>query len=187
MSQLIEIDWLKKNLNNKEIKIIDATWHMPGGELDAFEIFKEKHIPNAIFIDLETISDQESNTPHMMPKENYFSEKISSLGISNNDHLVIYDMYGMFSAARIWFMFKAFGHKNAGLLNGGFPGWIEANGPISNKINNLEPTNYKSALNKSLIANYKEVFENISDNKCEVLDARSPDRFYGGAEEPRPS
>ena len=122
----------------------------------------------------------------MMPKENYFSEKISSLGISNNDHLVIYDMYGMFSAARIWFMFKAFGHKNAGLLNGGFPGWIEANGPISNKINNLEPTNYKSALNKSLIANYKEVFENISDNKCEVLDARSPDRFYGGAEEPRP-
>ena len=186
MNQLIEIDWLKKNLNNKKIKIIDGTWHMPGSGLDAIEIFKEKHIPNAIFVDLEEISDQKSDLPHMMPQENYFSEKISSLGINNTDQLIIYDMYGMFSAARIWFMFKAFGHKNVSLLNGGLPEWINSNGEISNKIKKYKKTNYKAVLNKSLIVNYEDVLDNIKSNKYNLLDARSPERFLGRDNEPRP-
>ena len=186
MNQLIEIDWLKKNLKNPEVKIIDGTWHMPTTGLDAFEIFKKKHIPNAIFVDLEEISDQNSSLPHMIPDNDYFSKKISSKGICNNDHLVIYDMYGMFSAARIWFMFKAFGHEKVSILNGGFPTWIDSNGEISNQINNLEPTNYKANLNKSLIVNYKEVLDNLLNNKYQIIDARSPDRFSGNSEEPRP-
>ena len=186
MNQLIEIDWLKKNLNNKKIKIIDGTWHMPGSGLDAIEIFKEKHIPNAIFVDLEEISDQKSDLPHMMPQENYFSEKISSLGINNTDQLIIYDMYGMFSAARIWFMFKAFGHKNVSLLNGGLPEWINSNGEISNKIKKYKQSNYKAVLNKSLIVNYEDVLDNIKSNKYNLLDARSPERFLGRDNEPRP-
>ena len=186
MNQLIEIDWLKKNLNNKKIKIIDGTWHMPGSGLDAIEIFKEKHIPNAIFVDLEEISDQKSDLPHMMPQENYFSEKISSLGINNTDQLIIYDMYGMFSAARIWFMFKAFGHKNVSLLNGGLPEWINSNGEISNKIKKYKQSNYNAVLNKSLIVNYEDVLDNIKSNKYNLLDARSPERFLGRDNEPRP-
>ena len=186
MNQLIEIDWLKENLNDPQIKIIDGTWHMPASDLNAFEIFKEKHIPNAVFIDLEEISNQNSNLPHMMPDNDYFSKKISSLGINNNDHLVIYDMYGMFSAARIWFMFKAFGHEKVSILNGGFPAWIDSDGEISDQINKLEPSNYKADLNKSLIVNYKEVFDNLSSNKYQIIDARSPDRFSGISEEPRP-
>ena len=186
MNQLIEIDWLKENLNDPQIKIIDGTLHMPTSGLNAFEIFKEKHIPNALFIDLEEISNQNSNLPHMMPDNDYFSKKISSLGINNNDHLVIYDMYGMFSAARIWFMFKAFGHEKVSILNGGFPAWIDSDGEISDQINKLEPSNYKADLNKSLIVNYKEVFDNLSSNKYQIIDARSPDRFSGISEEPRP-
>ena len=186
MNQLIEIDWLKKNHNNKKIKIIDGTWHMPGSGLDEIEIFKEKHIPNAIFVDLEEISDQKSDLPHMMPQENYFSEKISSLGINNTDQLIIYDMYGMFSAARIWFMFKAFGHKNVSLLNGGLPEWINSNGEISNKIKKYKQSNYKAVLNKSLIVNYEDVLDNIKSNKYNLLDARSPERFLGRDNEPRP-
>ena len=186
MNSLIEIDWLKKNLNNPEIKIIDGTWHMPGSGINGFDIFKEKHIPNAIFIDLDEVSDINSDLPHMMPDENYFSEKISSLGISNNDHLIIYDMYGMFSAARIWFMFKAFGHNNISLLNGGFPAWLDSGGEVSNKINNLKTTIYKGKLNKLLIADYQQVLENLTNQKYLVLDARSPERFSGISEEPRP-
>ena len=185
MNQLIEIEWLKKNLNNPNVRIIDGTLHMPTSGLNAFEVFKEKHIPNAIFVDLEETSDQKSNLPHMMPDNVYFSKKISLLGINNNDHLVIYDMYGMFSAARIWFMFKAFGHEKVSILNGGFPAWIDSNGEISNQINNLEPTNYKANLNKSLIVNYKEVLDNLLNNKYQIIDARSPDRFSGNSEEPR--
>ena len=186
MNKLIEIDWLKENLNNPQIKIIDGTLHMPTSGLNAFEVFKEKHIPNAIFVDLEDVSDQNSILPHMMPDNDYFSKKISSLGINNNDHLVIYDMYGMFSAARIWFMFKAFGHEKVSILNGGFPAWIDSDGEISDQINKLEPSNYKADLNKSLIVNYKEVFDNLSSNIYQIIDARSPDRFSGISEEPRP-
>ena len=185
MNQLIEIDWLKKNLKNPEVKIIDGTWHMPTTGLDAFEIFKKKHIPNAIFVDLEEISDQNSSLPHMIPDNNYFSKKISSKGICNNDYLVIYDMYGMFSAARIWFMFKAFGHKKVSILNGGLPGWIDSSGEVSDQINQLKPSNYKADLNKSLIVSYKDVFDNLSNNKYQIIDARSPERFSGISEEPR--
>ena len=134
MNQLIEIDWLKENLNDPQIKIIDGTWHMPANGLNAFDIFEKQHIPNALFIDLEEISDQNSELPHMMPDNDYFSKKVSSLGINNDDHLIIYDMHGMFSAARIWFMFKAFGHKKVSILNGGFPAWVNSNGEISNQI-----------------------------------------------------
>ena len=95
-------------------------------------------------------------------------------------------MYGMFSAARIWFMFKAFGHNNVSLLNGGFPAWIDSGGDVSNKINNLKATIYKAKLNKLLIADYNQVLENLSNQKYQVLDARSPDRFSGISEEPRP-
>ena len=113
-------------------------------------------------------------------------EKVSSLGINNDDHLIIYDMYGMFSAARIWFVFKAFGHKKVSLLNGGLPLWIEANGDISNKENIFNRSNYKAKLDKTLIADYNDVLNNISNNKYEIIDARSPDRFLGTEEEPRP-
>ena len=186
MNKLIEIDWLKKNLNDPQIKIIDGTWHRLTSGLNAFEIFKEKHIPNAVFVDLEEISNQNSNLPHMMPDNDYFSKKISSLGINNDNHLVIYDMYGMFSAARIWFMFKTFGHQNVSILNGGFPAWLDSEGEISNQINNVETTNYKANINKSLIVDYKEVLDSLSNDKYQIIDARSPDRFSGISEEPRP-
>jgi len=92
----------------------------------------------------------------------------------------------MFSAARIWFMFKAFGHNNVSLLNGGLPAWIDSSGDVSNKINELQSTAYKAKLNKSLIADYNQVLENLSNQKYQLLDARSPDRFSGVSEEPRP-
>ena len=186
MNQLIETDWLKKNINNPQIKIIDGTWYMPGDRTNGSDVFKEKHIPNAIFIDLEEICDINSDLPHMMPNEIHFSEKISSLGICNKDHIIIYDMHGMFSAARIWFMFKAFGHDDVSLLNGGFPAWLDSSGEVSNKINNLKSTIYKTKLNKALIADYNQVLENLSNQKYQVLDARSHDRFSGISEEPRP-
>ena len=185
MNQLVEIDWLKKNLNNPQIKIIDGTWHMPTSGLNAFEIFKEKHIPNAIFVDLEEISDPNSELPHMMPTEDYFEKKISSYGLKNEDHLIIYDIYGMFSAARIWFMFKAFGHEKVSILNGGFPAWVDSGEMISNQINKFKGTGYKANLNKSLIVSYKDILDNLSTKKYQILDARSPDRFSGISEEPR--
>ena len=186
MKKLIETDWLKKNLKNKEIKVIDATWHMPSSELNAFEIFKEKHIPGSIYIDLEEISDPNSELPHMMPNEDFFSKKISSLGIENSNHLVIYDMYGMFSAARIWFMFKAFGHEKISILNGGFPAWIESNNEISNQVEKINKTIYKASLDKSLLVDYKDILKNISKKKHQIIDARSPGRFLGIDQEPRP-
>ena len=186
MKELVETNWLKENLNNPEVKIIDGSWHMPGSGLNATEIFKKQHIPNSIFIDLEEISDQNSDLPHMMPTENNFSKKISSYGIKNDDQLIIYDAHGIFSAARIWFVFKAFGHKKVSILNGGFPAWIDSGGKISDQINNLEPTNYQAKLNNFLIVSYKEIFNNLSKNKYQIIDARSPDRFSGLAEEPRP-
>ena len=186
MKKLIETDWLKKNLKNKEIKVIAATWHMPSSELNAFEIFKEKHIPGSIYIDLEEISDPNSELPHMMPNDDFFSKKISSLGIENSNHLVIYDMYGIFSAARIWFMFKAFGHEKISILNGGFPAWINSNGEISNQIEKIKETKYKATLNKSLVVDYQYVLENISKKKHQIIDARSPGRFLGIDQEPRP-
>ena len=111
MRVTVTTNWLEKNLKN--VIIIDASWYLPSDNRNTFIEYKSEHIPGAQFFDIDEISDKESQLPHMLPKPSFFNEQAERLGISNNQKVIVYDTEGLFSAARVWWMFKVMGHDES--------------------------------------------------------------------------
>ena len=119
---LIKPKNLKKILRSKRVKILDCRWYLED-EKKGFMQYRNKHIPNAIFFDIDKISNKESQLPHMFPKTNIFTQFINKSGINKNSEIIIYDQIGFFSSSRVWLLFKYFGFKNVKILDGGFHMW----------------------------------------------------------------
>jgi len=183
---IVNVNWLEDNLNNKDIIILDCSWHLPNTNRSGIEEFQAERIPGAIFFNIDEISDQDSQFPHMMPNQSFFSEKVSELGISNDHHIITYDALGVFSSARVYWMFKQFGHKKISILDGGFKFWkiknkkIETTEPIKKK-----KTNYLAQLDRSKVKQFEDVKKNIETNEYKLIDARPSGRFEGKDPEPR--
>ena len=185
-NSLVSANWLNDSLDHPKLKIIDATWHMPDRKRNAEDEFQEAHIPNAQFFDIDFNSDPTSPFPHMMPAEVQFSKNMSDLGLSNEDYIICYDNSSIYSTYRAWWMFKAFGHKNVAILNGGFDAWKNEDHIVSNGVSKPIRGNFKAKLSENLIANIKNIQNELLDNEANIIDARSPERFYGEVTEPRP-
>ena len=121
---LIKPKNLKKILRFKRVKILDCRWYLED-EKKGFLQYRNKHIPNAIFFDIDKISNKESQLPHMFPKNNIFTQFINKSGIKKNSEIIIYDQIGFFSSSRVWLLFKYFGFKNVKILDGGFQMWLK--------------------------------------------------------------
>jgi len=182
---LVETDWLENNIN--KVKIIDCSWHMPQTNRIGFEEYKNHHIPNAIFFDLDNNSNKDTDLPHMLVKINDWEKIVSKMGIKKNDEIIIYDNSDVISSCRCWFNFIYFGHEPnlVHILNGGFKKWISENKKITSEIPNIELSNYKSLEKKELVKNKEMIDKNINDQKFKVVDARSKERFEGKVPEPR--
>tara|TARA_B100001057_G_scaffold381190_1_gene387018 strand:- start:130 stop:951 length:822 start_codon:yes stop_codon:yes gene_type:complete len=182
---LVETDWLEKNLDN--VKIIDCSWHMPQTERIGFQEYKNQHIPNAVFFDLDNNSKKDTELPHMMVEKKDWEKIVSKMGIEKDDKIIIYDNSDVISCCRCWFNFIYFGHnpKQVHILNGGLKKWIKENRKVTNKIINLKESNYKSFEKKELIKNKELIDKNINEQKFKVIDARNKERFEGKIPEPR--
>ena len=141
---LVSTEWLEQNLKN--VKILDASWHMPASNRNGFEEYKIEHISNSIFFDLDKNSDQNSSLPHMLSDSFTWEKNISHLGINNKDKIIIYDNSDVLSACRCWYNFIYYGHdpKLVSVLDGGFNKWKSEKRPTSNEISNLNLSNYKA-------------------------------------------
>lgn len=177
--------WLLQHIDDSNVKVIDGSWYLPLQGRDAMVEYAAGHIPGAVFFDLDGHSDKTSDLPHMMPSAETFAAAVGSLGISNSDHIVVYDGLGFMSGPRIWWMFKAFGHENVSVLNGGMPAWLRADGPIEDQQTDVTATRYQAALNEKYVASREEVLTFVEDGHRQIVDARSADRFSGRAAEPR--
>lgn len=183
MSNLISTQWLADHLYTDDVVVLDATWHLPTLKRDAQAEYAATHIPNARFFDLDKTSDQNTALPHMLPSAEHFAAVVGGLGISNHNHVVAYDTYGLFSAARCWWMFKAFGHENVSILDGGLRKWVHEKRPV--ETGELAPplkAKFSAKLNLEMVRNIDEVAATTS----QIADARSPARFRGEEPEPRP-
>ena len=182
---LVETDWLEQNLTN--IKIIDCSWHMPQTKRNGFEEYKNQHIPNSIFFNLDDNSKKDTNLPHMLVDINQWGKILSNMGIKNDDQIVIYDNSDVISSCRCWFNLIYFGHDPnlVQVLNGGMKKWIKENKEVTTNITNIQPSNYKSFEKKELVKDKKLIDQNINEQKFKVIDARSKDRFEGKVQEPR--
>ena len=181
---LVSTDWLATHLGQPDVKCIDSSWRMPG-EPPAISSYEEKHIPGAIFFDLDANSDRSSSLPHMQPSADEFEKIIGALGISEKNTVVVYDDQGLFSAARVWWCFKQMGHKQAAVLDGGLPKWIAEGRPTDSKPVKLQSCEYRAHPNPEMIATAGDVRATFSDDKALVFDARPSPRFSGEAPEPR--
>ncbi len=185
MRQLVSTEWLEKNIN--KVRILDATWCLPNSGRNAEEEFKENHIKNSIFFDIDKNSGKNSSLPHMLPSNKEWEKIISNLGINNSDHVIIYDNSDVFSSCRVWYSFIYFGHDPdlVSVLDGNFTKWLNEKRVISKEINQIKKTNYKAEENMSIVINKAQVKENISSKKFQLIDARSEERFSGLVPEPR--
>ena len=185
MNQLVSTEWLDKNLDN--VKILDASWHLPNVNRNSIEEYKSNHIINSIFFDIDKNSNQKTNLPHMLPSKEDWEIIVSDLGISNSDHVVVYDDSDVFSSCRVWYTFLYFGHdpKLISVLDGDFKKWINEKRPTSKKIINIEKSKYVAKENTSLVINKDEVNKNIVSKKFQLIDARGEQRFLGLQPEPR--
>lgn len=183
---LVSPQWLMENINTPSIRLLDATWYLPNSNQDAKTEYSNSHIPGALYFDMDEIADLDIPLPHMMPSNEKMASRVRAMGISNQDHIVIYDNSNFCSAARGWFMFKNFGHDRVSILDGGFQKWCAENGPVDNATPIFNPSHYQAVKDESKIRNIDQIRENIHSQTEQVVDARARGRFLGTAPEPRP-
>ena len=121
--------WLADHLGSPDIAILDASWHLPSAKRNARTEFQEGHIPGAQFFDIDEISDTASPLPHMLPSPEKFSSRMKRLGVGDGKRVIVYDTLGLYSAPRVWWTFKVFGHDDIAVLDGGLPKWKAENRP----------------------------------------------------------
>ena len=182
---IVSTEWLARNINDPNLVVLDGTYHLPTANRNASEEFPLKHIEGAVFFNIDDIADADNVLPHMLPSDEVFSEKVGALGINNEKRVVVYDVYGMQSAARTWWMFHFFGHENVAVLDGGLPKWIKEGNQISSSPVTPLTTTFVCNRQPQLVKNLNEIKEIVEGGKGQIIDARSLGRFNGTEPEPR--
>jgi len=183
---LVSTSWLLKHLKDPDLRIIDGSWYLPKMNRNGFEEYKQKHIPGARFFDIDEISDLNNKLPHMVPSTQKFTSRMKAMGIGDGHQIVVYDGHGIFSSARVWWMFKLFGKNNIAVLDGGLPKWLSENNPTDNINPILRERHITVQYQASLIRNVTQVAACSKLSTATILDARSIARFKGEEKEPRP-
>ena len=182
---LVSTEWLVQNLSNPSIRILDGSWHLPTEKRDPFAEFKADHIEGAQFFDIDAISDTNSDLPHMIPSAEQFASQVAALGISNDSQIVVYDTEGLFSAARVWWLFRYFGHMDIAVLDGGLKKWKTEERETTDQTNTVQPANISTTATPTMERKAAEVLSASKTQSAQILDARAPARFKGEVPEPR--
>ena len=186
---LVSTDWLAAHLAKPEIRIADASWYLPQAGRNARAEYDTAHIPGAVFFDIDQLSEQKSNLPHMLPDPVAFSSAMRKLGIGDSDFVVFYDGAGIYSAARGLWMMRAMGNGKAAVLDGGLPKW-KREGRTVESTADRKPTigrrHFTAHPNPEIVRNFESIRGNLQSRSEQVVDARSPSRFRGEEIEPRP-
>lgn len=183
MSNLVSTDWLAANLD--KVRVVDASWYMPGEKRNPEKEFEAGHIPGAVFFDIDKISDHTTDLPHMLPSASDFSAAAGRLGIGNNQAVAAYDGSGIFSAPRLWWSLKAMGHDNVKVLDGGFPKWKREGRAVETGPANPQKKTFAASFQPALKRDFDAVMGIVEDKSAQMVDARSASRFTAEEKEPR--
>jgi thiosulfate/3-mercaptopyruvate sulfurtransferase len=183
---LVSTEWLARHLQAPDLRVVDATWHMPGQGRNARAEYEARHIPGAVFFDIDEIADEASKLPHMLPSPEKFSARMRKLGLGDGNRIVVYDAHGMMSAARVWWSFRVMGHKDVAVLDGGLPKWLAEGRPVEDTPPPPRERHFSARLNHTLVKDKSAVVRNLKNRRFQLLDARSAGRFQGTEAEPWP-
>lgn len=176
---LVSTAWLEQNLHQPDLRIVDATYYLPMQQKNARAEYDERHIPGAVFFDIDEIADSTSTLPHMLPPAEKFASRVRKLGIGDGNRIVVYDGTGMMSAARVWWMFRIFGASDVAVLDGGLPKWIAENRPLEDMAPSPRERHFTPRLDNTQVRSKEQIRANIASKREQVLDARAAGRFNG--------
>ena len=186
MKSLVSTEWLERELDAPDLKVIDATVFLPGSGRDAAAEYEVGHIPGAVFLDLDEVVDGDSPFPHTLPPEHKFASRMQSLGARDGNRFVVYDNSPLHSAARAWWMLRAFGAHYVSVLDGGFQKWKAEGRPIEQGHKSHRQGHFTASLDTEAVADKAFVRALVGAGTHEIVDARPPERFEGSGPEPRP-
>lgn len=183
---LVSTDWLAAHLGAPDLRIVDASWHLPAAGRDARAEYEAGHIPGARFFDIDEISDGRSSLPHMAPPPEKFVSRVRAMGIGDGHRVVVYDAAGIFSAPRVWWLFRLFGKTDVAVLDGGLPKWRAEGRPLEDTPPLMRDRHFTARRDASLVRDVTQVAAAAKLGDVQIIDARPADRFRGEAPEPRP-
>ncbi|MCB1522259.1 MAG: 3-mercaptopyruvate sulfurtransferase [Hyphomicrobiaceae bacterium] len=183
---IVDTDWLAAHLDAPDLVIFDGSWHLPTAQRDPKAEYLEAHIPGALFFDIDDFVDEKSDLPHMLPSTVKFASRMKKMGVGDGMRIVVYDADGLYSAARVWWTFRAMGHDDVAVLNGGLRKWRAEGRPIEDgpPLKRSE-RHYTPRLNAQLVRDIDDMRALIRNPSEQIVDARSPGRFNGTEPEPR--
>ena len=182
---LVSTDWLARHLRDPDLRVLDASWYLPAQNRDAKAEYTAAHIPGARFFDIDEISDQRSDLPHMAPPSEKFISRMRAMGVGDGHQVVVYDGAGLFSAARVWWTFRLMGKMDVAVLDGGFPKWQAEGREIEDMPPIIRDRHMTVSRQNQLVKDVTQVAHAAKLGEAEILDARSAARFRGEAPEPR--
>ena len=183
---LVTTQWLAEHLDAPDVRIVDGSWYLPADGRDPRAEYAERHIPGAVFFDIDDISDEKNPLPHMLPSPEKFSSRVRKLGLGDGVRIVVYDGGNMMAAARVWWMFRVFGHEDIAVLDGGLPKWMSEGRPVDDAPVIPRERHFTARMNTFLVRDLEQMRRNIDSAREQVVDARGPGRFAGSEPEIRP-
>jgi thiosulfate/3-mercaptopyruvate sulfurtransferase len=182
---LVSTGWLGDHLDDPDLRVIDASWHMPAAGRDARAEYQAAHIPDARFFDIDAVSDKRSALPHMAPPPEMFISRIRAMGIGDGQQIVIYDNSDVRSAARLWWTFRLMGKTDVAVLDGGLAKWRAEGRPVENAAPVIRDRHFTVQMKPRLVRDVTEVAAASKLGDHVIIDARAAARFRGETPEPR--
>ncbi|MFD2233876.1 3-mercaptopyruvate sulfurtransferase [Phaeospirillum tilakii] len=183
---LVTAAWLADHLAAPDVRVVDATWFLPTLGRDARAEYRAGHIPGAVFFDIDEIADRSVDLPHMLPPSERFAAQVGALGLGNGHQIVVYDGNDFAASARVWWMFRAFGHDDVVVLDGGLGQWRREGRPVEDLPPPPRNRVFVPRVNRVLVRDFDHVLANVASGHEQLVDVRPAARFRGEAPEPRP-
>ena len=183
---LVSTQCLADHLDAPDVRVVDASWYMPADNKNAREIYDARHIPGAVFFDIDEIAaDDSAPLPHMMPDAIKFSAKVRKLGLGDGVRIVVYGQTGSaLAACRAWWMLRHFGHNDVVVLDGGLPKWLAEGHPVTDAPTPPRERHFTARANSFLLREIDQVMSNVTTKREQLVDARAGERFRGEVADP---
>ena len=183
---LVSTQWLADHLKDPRVKLLDASFKMPGVTPLPKDDYLKSHIPGAAYFDVDGVADHSSSLPHMFPNAEQFGRDVGALGVGNGDIVVLYDSGSWVAAPRAWWMFLSFGHADVRVLDGGLKKWVAEGRAVESGEVRRAATRYAATFDAGRVRGKQQLLDNLRSKREQVIDARTRDRFEGSVKEPWP-
>ena len=186
MESLVSTQWLADEMGASDLRIVDASYHLPAAGRDAVAEYEAAHIPGAVFMNLAELVDSSSPVENTLPSPAKFASRMQALGLGDGSRIVLYDDSAVKTAARAWFMLRLFGANHVAILDGGLAKWKAEGRPLESGTQRLRERHFTAWSEEKRQRSKAEVLANVASGAEQLVDARSAARFSGAEADPRP-